>query len=164
MLSPLTGLVDAARPDSDAARRFDAHVDRLLSDAPRFAAHAAEVRRALAEWRDAGPELEALIDASPALHEARPLARDLAALGAAGLEALSYLARGVAPPAEWRDARLAVVAEAAKPKAALEFPVVTAVRRLVVAAAELPRLGQLSPAAWKTHVETLAAPPKPPGR
>jgi hypothetical protein len=101
---------------------------------------------------------------SPALHEARPLARDLSALGAAGLEALSYLARGVAPSAEWRDAKLSAVDEAAKPKAALEFPAVQAVRRLVVAAAELPRLGQLSPAEWKTHVETLAAPPKPPGR
>src|SRR5205823_2171338 len=38
MLSPLTGLVDASRPDSDEARRFAALVDGLLSDAPRFQA------------------------------------------------------------------------------------------------------------------------------
>jgi len=164
MLSPLTGLVDAARPDSDAARRFNRLADRLLSDAPRFEAHADEVRRVLAEWRDAGPELEALIDGAPALQEARPLARDLAAMGVAGLEALAYLSRGTAAPEEWRAARLALLEEAARPKAAVEFPVVQAVRRLVVAAAELDSLGRTSPAEWKARVEALAAPPKPPAR
>ncbi|HEU4596079.1 MAG TPA: family 20 glycosylhydrolase [Pyrinomonadaceae bacterium] len=159
MLSPLTGLVDAARPDSDEARRFSALVDGLLSDAPRFEMRALELRHVLTAWRDAGSELEALIDASPALHETRPLARDLSALGAAGLEALSYLSRGVAPPAEWRDARLAAIAEAAKPKAALEFVVIGGVRQLVFAATELPRLKETTPAEWKAHVRTLAAPP-----
>ncbi len=159
MLSPLTGLVDAARPDSDAARRFHALVEGLLSDAPRFASHSEELRRMLTAWRDAGPELEAMIDASPALHEARPLAADLAALGSAGLEALSYLSRGVAPPAEWRDARLASVEQAAKPKAALEFVVVTGVRQLVVAASEQPRLTETTASEWKTHVKAMAAPP-----
>jgi hexosaminidase len=159
MLSPLTGLVDAARPDSDAARRFNALVDGLLSDAPRFESRSRELRQALAAWRDAGLELEAMIDASPALQEARPLAKDLSALGEAGLEALSYLSRGVAAPAEWRAARLAALEEAAKPKAALEFAVVAGVRQLVVAASEQPRLSQTTPAEWKTHVKTLAAPP-----
>jgi hexosaminidase len=159
MLSPLTGLVDAARPDSEAARRFAALVDGLLSDAPRFDSRSRELRQVLSGWRDAGPELEAMIDASPALHEARPLARDLSAMGEAGLEALSYLSRGVAAPAEWRDARLAALEEAARPKAALESVVVAGVRQLVVAASELPRLSQATPAEWKTHVKTLAAPP-----
>ncbi len=159
MLSPLTGLVDAARPDSEAGRRFNALVDGLLSDAPRFDARSRQLRHVLAVWRDAGPELEAMIDASPALHEARPLARDLSALGSAGLEALSYLSRGVAPSAEWRDARLAAIEETAKPKAALELVVVAGVKRLVVAASELPRLSQMTPAEWKTHVRTLAEPP-----
>ncbi|HEX6622382.1 MAG TPA: family 20 glycosylhydrolase [Pyrinomonadaceae bacterium] len=159
MLSPLTGLVDAARPDSDAARRFHALVEALLSDAPRFEVHSEELRRTLTAWRDAGTELEAMIDASPALHEARPLAADLASLGSAGLEALSYLSRGVAPPAEWRDARLASVEQAAKPKAALEFVVVTGVRQLVVAAAEQPRLREATASEWKSHVKAMAAPP-----
>jgi hexosaminidase len=165
MLSPLTGLIDAARPDSDAARRFASQVDALLSDAPRFEAHAMPLRATLTQWLSAGPELEALIDRSPALHEARPLARDLAELGTTGLEALSYLSRGVAPPAEWRDARLAALDAAAKPKAALEFPVFPAVRQLVVAAYEQPSLSRLTPAEWKSQVKTMAAPAaKPPGR
>jgi hexosaminidase len=164
MLSPLTGLIDAARPDSVAARRFAASVDALLSDAPRFEAHSLMLRNTLTEWRDAGPELEALIDTSPALHEARPLARDLSEMGAAGLEALSYLSRGVAPTAEWRDARLAALEQIAKPKAALEFPVVPSLRQLIVAAYEQPRLTTMTPAEWRTQVRTLAAPPPKPPR
>ena len=38
--APLTGLIDAARPDSEEGRRFNADVEALLSDAPRFASHA----------------------------------------------------------------------------------------------------------------------------
>jgi len=165
MLSPLTGLVDAARPDSEAARRFNASVEALLSDAPRFAAHSRGVRDTLTAWRDTAPELEALIDRSPALHEARPLAADLSTLGTTGLEALSYLSSGVAPPAAWRDAKLAAIEQASKPKAALEFAVIPSLRQLVVAASEVARLKQTTPAEWKAQVKTMAAPPaKPPGK
>jgi hexosaminidase len=160
MLSPLTGLIDAARPDSAAARGFARRVDLLLSDAPRFALHFSTLRDTLTAWRDAGPVLETLIDRSPALAEARPLARDLAAAGAAGLEALSYIQQGVAPTAEWRDARLAALEEVAKPKAALEFPFVAALRELVHAAYEQPQLKTERPAEWRRRVRELANPPK----
>jgi hexosaminidase len=157
MLTPLTGLVDAARPDSEAARRFSAAVDALLSDAPRFRAEA--VRQALSEWRDAGPELNSIIERAPALHESKPLADDLADIAAIGLEATSYLTDGVAPTAEWRDTRLARLDQAAKPKAALEFAVIRSVKLLVIAAAELPSLQQSSPSEWKARVKALANPP-----
>src|SRR5256714_11459260 len=120
MLSPLTGLVDAARPDSEAARRFATLVDALLSDAPRFETRSREIENTLNEWHNAGPQLEALIDGSPALAETRPLAGDLSQIGTTGLEALSYLTKGVAPGGEWRASRLAALDEAAKPKAAVE--------------------------------------------
>ena len=80
------------------------------------------------------------------------------------MEALSYLSRGVTPPAEWRDSRLAAIDNAAKPKAALEFAVIPSLRQLVFAAAELPRLKQMTPADWRAHVKSLAAQPaKQPG-
>jgi hypothetical protein len=65
----------------------------------------------------------------------------------------------VAAPAAWRDARLAMLDEAAKPKAALEFPVIPSLRQLIIAAAELQRLGEMPPAEWKSQIKTLAAPP-----
>jgi hexosaminidase len=159
MLSPLTGLIDVARPDSEAARRLSLTVDELLSDAPRFEAHAEQTRDILTRWRNASPELEVLMDKSPALHEARPLARDLSDLATIGLEAISYLSRGVSPPAEWRDAKLAVIDNAAKPKAALEFAIIPSLRQLVIAASELPRLNAMTPAEWRAQVKLQAAPP-----
>ena len=160
MLSPLTGLVDAARPDAPGARDFSRRVDLLLSDAPRFAVHVSTLRDTLVSWRDARPSLEILIDRSPGLAEARPLARDLAAAGEIGLEALLYLSQRVTPPAEWRDARLAALAEVEKPKAALEFPFLPALRELVHAAAEQSALRDTTPADWRKRVRELANPPR----
>jgi hexosaminidase len=163
MLSPLTGLIDASQPDSDEARAFAASVDALLSDAPRFNAHAEQLKHVLLRWRNAGPELEVLIDGSPALHEARPLAKDLAELGTAGIEALTYISSGVSPSTEWRDARLLALEQAAKPKGALEFSVIASLRQLVIAASEQSLLKQMTPAEWKAQVKALASPPTKPG-
>jgi hexosaminidase len=157
MLSPLTGLVDAARPDSEAARRFASLVDGLLSDAPRFEASSQEIQNTLTEWRSVGPELQAIIDGSPALHEARPLAVDLSEMGTAGLEALSFLKKGIAPTVEWRDSRLAMLERAAQPKAALEFPIIPSLKELVIAAYELPQLKATTQSEWRKRVKELAA-------
>jgi hexosaminidase len=157
MLSPLTGLVDAAQPESEAAREFARLVDGLLSDAPRFELRSQEIQNTLTEWRNAGTELEAMIDRSPALHEARPLALDLSKMGIAGMEALSFLRKGVAPTIEWRDSVLATLEQAAQPKAALEFPIIPSVRELVVAAYELPQLKIMTQTEWRKHIKQLAS-------
>ena len=115
-------------------------VDGFLADAPRSRLYRSEIRASLDNWRDAGIALDPMIDRAPALQEARPLAKNLAEVAAAGLEALAYLSTGDAPTAEWRDAQLSKLDEAAKPKAALELVVVPSVRKLVVAAAALPQL------------------------
>ncbi len=161
MLSPLTGLVDAARPDSETARQFASNVDAFLSDAPRFALYRPNLERTLVEWQTAGRALGPMIDRSPALQEARPLANNLSVIADAGLEAISYLSAGDAPTTEWRDGQLAKLDEAAKPGAALEFVVLTSVRKLVIAAAELPQLRSLTPAEWKKRVTKMATPLAP---
>src|SRR5438128_8793046 len=124
MLSPLTGVVDAARPDSETGRKFNSNVDAFLADALRFALYRSELERTLAEWQTVSRQLGPMIDQSPALQEARPLANDLSVIAAAGLEAMSYISSGDAPTMEWRQAQLAKLDEAAKPKAALEFVVI----------------------------------------
>jgi hexosaminidase len=140
MLSPLTGLVDAARPDSDEARRFAAMVDAFLSDSPRFRLNNSDLRDSLVNWRNAGTALSPIIDRAPALQEARPLVTGLSDVATAGLEAIAYLSMGEAASAQWRDAHLSKLDDAAKPKAALELVVVPSVRKLVIAAAEPKQL------------------------
>jgi hexosaminidase len=160
MLSPLTGLIDAARPDSETARQFVSNVDAFLSDAPRFALYRPNIIAALVEWRSAGLALGPLIDHSPALQEARPLAGNLSDIAEAGLEAMFQLAAGDAATTEWRDAQLAKLDDAAKPKAALEFVIIASVRELVIAAAELPQLKTSTPAEWQKRIKIQAMPAK----
>ncbi len=96
------------------------------------------------------------MEKSPALSEAKPLAKDLSDIGTVGLEAMSYLSAGIAPTQQWRDARLATLDQAAKPKAALEFATISSVKQLVIGAAELAQLKTMRPEEWKKRVITLA--------
>lgn len=141
MLSPLTGVVDATTPDSEAARKFTWMVREFLDDAPRFQLYRAELIAMLADWQSAGAALGPMVDRSPALREIKPLAQNLTQLGSTGLEAISYLKLGMPPPREWREVSIAKVEEAAKPSAALEFAVIGGMKQLVNAAADLPRSG-----------------------
>jgi hexosaminidase len=164
MLSPLTGLVDAARPDSQAARQFDANVEAFLSDAPRFELYRRDLELTLREWQTASRALGPMIDKSPALQEARPLANDLSVIANAGLEAISYISSGNASTSEWRDAQLVKLNEASKPKAALEFAVLRSLRKLVIAAAALRQLPSMTPGEWNKRIMTMASPPQTPSK
>lgn len=137
MLSPLTGVIDATLPDSETARKFSLMVKEFLDDAPRYQLYRPELSAMLAEWQRSGASLEPIIDRSPALNEIKPLAQNLTQLGETGLEAISYLKLNMPPPREWRERSVAKLDEAAKPYGALEFVVISGVKQLVNAAAEL---------------------------
>ncbi|HEV2835183.1 MAG TPA: family 20 glycosylhydrolase [Pyrinomonadaceae bacterium] len=157
MLSPLTGLVDAATPDSEAARKFAWMVEAFLADAPRFQLYRFELDQMMADWQTSGAALEPVIDRSPSLKEAKPLAMNLSVLGETGLEALSYLKLNVQPTPEWRTASLLKMDEAAKPYGALEFMVIPTLRKLIVAAAESQRLRTMSATEWNEHVKKVVS-------
>jgi len=156
MLSPLTGLVDAAQADAEAARIFNRTVDEMLSD--NSAANLEKIRLMLNEWRNQAAKLTPLMEKSAALTEAKPLAADWQNLSAIGLEAVSYLEKGVAPPAEWRDRQLAALEQIAKPKAALEFAALPGVKMLVVAAVEMPNLKNVSVTERRERIRQIAFP------
>ena len=139
MVSPLTGVVDAAVPDSEVARKFNWMVSEFLSDAPRYQLYRAELSQMLAEWQTASAALEPLVDRSPALKEIKPLAQNLSVLGETGLEAISYLKLGMPPPRDWRETSQAKVNEAAKPYGALEFAIIAGTKQLVNAAGDISR-------------------------
>jgi hexosaminidase len=160
MLSPLTGLVDAATPDSVRAREFARRVDELISDSPRFQSSLVELRGMLSEWRDVGPSLLALSERSPAGAELKPLALQLGDLAGTGLEAVSYLNSGVVPPEDWAASKKLVFAEAAKPKSsAVEFAMLASIRKLVLAAVEAQHLKTMSANEWRRRVTDLSASP-----
>ncbi|HKS42788.1 MAG TPA: family 20 glycosylhydrolase [Blastocatellia bacterium] len=155
MLTPLTRLIDAARADSEAGRRFTALVDGMLSDVPNLRQNRERIRSVLTEWRDIRLALDVMIDKSPILREAEQLPRDLSEIGTAGLEALSYLAADIAPPEGWRQTKLTMLDEAAKPKAEVELAIISPVRKLIVLAAEMSSLKTIPHSQWKDRVLTL---------
>jgi hexosaminidase len=157
MLSPLSNLVDAARPDSEAARHLAALVNGLLADAPRFQTNRAELTQLFARWRDVGPAVDAMSEKSAAMRDAVPLARDLSEVGAAGLEALSYLTTMTAPAKQWQEARLALLARAAEPRAAVELAIIPSLKQLIIAAAELPQLKRGTEEEWRNRIKSRAA-------
>ncbi|HEX5875948.1 MAG TPA: hypothetical protein VFY60_14970, partial [Pyrinomonadaceae bacterium] len=137
MLSPLTGMIDAATADAEGARRFSWMVQQFLDDAPRYQLYHPELTKMLAEWQTAGASLGPVIDRSPSLKEIKPLAQNLAELGETGMEAITYLKLRMPPPREWRDASIIKIDEASKPHGALEFVMIAGVKQLVLAASEL---------------------------
>lgn len=161
---PLTRLVDAVRPESPEARALWTSVDELLGDAPRFARNAERLDQVFSQWQALHPELSRLLERSPALHEARPLADSLLALAQTGQEALSYIKSGTAPRAGWREEALQRIQEAARPQGQVELAIIQPLRELVIAAALRSEASTLSAASWHARVkaEALAVIPKPP--
>jgi hexosaminidase len=129
--TPLNRMVDATPAESDAARQFSQAVDALVAG-DRTAREA--VGRRLAEWRDQHGALEPVFTASALGAEVEPLSRDVAALAAAGLEALVYVESGQPAPQAWTDAQSQLLERARLPRVELLIAILDPVRKLVEAA------------------------------
>jgi hypothetical protein len=152
--------VDATRPESEAARSFRRQVDFYLKNGP-DAAQSDELRSALTRWRDNHAVLEPILDRSPRAAEARVHSRDLMAVSRRGLEALDHLASGHSAPAAWSEEAKNDLAVAQKPSASeLELAVIPALRKLVLAAAQLDQLAPMGAPAWNALIETQLNPPR----
>jgi hexosaminidase len=132
--TPLDRLVDAARPESDAARAFSRQVGALLADPARRAGREA-IRERLAGWAGMEVRLRPLLESRAILREAVPLATEASALAAAGLEALAFLEQGVPAPESWWNARAPLLERERRPTTALEVAYRPSIRRLMEAAA-----------------------------
>jgi hexosaminidase len=133
-LMPLNRLVDAARPESIAARQFAELVDEFVARKIKPGTEA-EIRATLIRWRDNETDLQPMAEGSFLLQDVPPLSHDLSTLGTAGLQALDYLDHGQAAPEEWRAQQIAFLEQAKKPRAQVELMVVLPVEKLIEASA-----------------------------
>jgi len=134
MLSPLTGLIDAAQADARSAREFNKLVKTYAKNND-FQNALIPLSVFFADWKNSGAVLKEQIEKAPALTEAKPLAADLQSLGETGTEVADLFREGKKSSAEWREAKLKTLAEIAKQKAGLEFQVVESMKILVNATA-----------------------------
>lgn len=132
--TPLNRLIDAARPESLAAREFGVLVDDFVGGHIRPGSEA-RIRELLSKWRDNGVTLQPLAAQSFLAQELVPLSQSLAAMGAAGLQALDYLDRGARAPEAWKTQQLTLLEQAKKPKAQVLLMIVPVVQKLVEASA-----------------------------
>jgi hexosaminidase len=130
-LTPLNLLVDALPPDPPSRQNFELLTRAYLRKPAPGTPEERELTTDFNAWIASEPEILRLMGASVLLAQAEPRAQQLAELGAAGLEAVSYLSSGLPAPAGWKAARLALLDEADKPQALVRFTVIAPLRDLV---------------------------------
>ncbi len=132
---PLNRMIDAVYPESDTAREFSALVQVYVQGGAKDQAVEARIRASLNLWRDNDARLRPLLDQSFLLQEDEPLSQNLAALGAAALEALDYLGKAQPAPHAWKMQQLTLIEHAKKPQAGLLLMVTAPVEQLIQASA-----------------------------
>lgn len=130
-LSPLTRVIDAARPESEEAAAFDRLVTGLLADPARQANREA-IERELRRWQRDAARLEPMLG-TWLLQEARPLAASLELVSSLGLRALAALDGRTKLTLSAGEAE--GLARAGRPAAEVLLMVTAPVKRLIDAAA-----------------------------
>lgn len=137
MLSPLTGLIDAAQADAIGAREFNKAVNEMLTR-KNSGDNAKKIAAILMNWARVQKELQDLPNKAPALAEAKQLFTDFQTLTKIAQDSHWTLTMPQNPrqTAAWREEQLKILDEISKPKAGLEFVVVESVKKMVVEASE----------------------------
>ena len=128
-LTPLSGLVDAARPDPWSRSRMNQLARRIVTDPKAAETERDELTRTFTGWRPLEGQVATLGDSMPLARDGMAAATALRQLGDLGLEALSYLDGGA--PADWKVRGNAALDELARPQGLLRLAGVEAVRILV---------------------------------
>ena len=124
-LTPLTGFVDAVRPDPPIRHRLELATRALLAEPHGNSAQVVAARQQLNTFFQAVgnsvPEVRQQTMISPRLQAIQPRVEQLPALTLAGIEATLYLSSNTSAPAGWKAKNLALVEEAKKPAALVRF-------------------------------------------
>ena len=130
---PLNRLVDAARPESDLARRFNAAVDRVAGGQATDG-DKTFVRDLLVLWSTNHQRLQVALGKNALAAEITPVSQNLSALGAAGLAAFDSMNGQSQLPPQWKQEHNSLLEEAKKPSAEVLIMVVPGIEKLVQAA------------------------------
>jgi hexosaminidase len=132
--SPLSRVVDAARPESRKAREFAKAVDSLLADPTEEIQY--RVSHQLKLWINNYRELEPIIEKSPILWEIRPLARKLSDVSELGLLAGKYLLSQSRPSAAWIERSLQFLEDSRKSYGQVTLAIIDPIVKMVKAVQE----------------------------
>jgi hexosaminidase len=131
--TPLNRLVDAARPESELVRAMELSAKRVAAKSA-SAEETTLLREQFAAWAANDVRFQPLADSDYLLGELKPLSKDLAALGAAGLRLLDAVVAGQAPPADWLASLTTELTRMDRPVVEVRLAAVRPVRVLLDAA------------------------------
>jgi len=130
-LSPLTRAVDAAAPESRAARIFRKMTDEFLQTRDPKTAYF--LKSQLQAWRSNHRFLSPLLKTAPALTEIEPLSQDLYTAADLGIQALDAILARTTGDRAWVNESLGLLQQAKKPKAQAELALLPDIEKLVQA-------------------------------
>jgi hexosaminidase len=136
--TPLTRLIDAARPDPPARWNSLTLVERFLADSDRTPALRDSLHEMFQIWRALTPRVHAVAAQKPTARDGVPAADALARVGTVGLAALDRFGRSIVPTKSWQDSARAALDSSTGPQDLLRLVVVDAARWLVEVAPVRP--------------------------
>jgi hexosaminidase len=127
--SPYTRVVDAARPESMTARKFNKLVDSFIaSDDEQVRT---ELRFMLMSWVDNYDELLVIMKNTPIIQEMKQMSNNLRRLAETGLEVLDGKINGRIFTDEWKSQKLKLIEESKIPYGQTELALVPAFEKLI---------------------------------
>jgi hexosaminidase len=126
-LVPLNRFVDAVPPESELVRGLEHDVAAL----PESLSATAELHVIFTEWAENGTRLRPLAQDNSFIAELLPLADNLSQTGQIGLQALEYIEKAAAAPAEWVEQQNRELDRLEKPVAEVRLAAVRPVRLLL---------------------------------
>lgn len=135
--SPLTRVVDAARPDAKTAREFRNLVDIYLSEERKGDMEFNDIKDWLILWQNNHIDLVEIIKSSPVLKEIETLSEDLSIIAGIGLQALAHIKSGQRADDGWVTSQLEILKKARAQRGQTELMIIPAIRNLVNAAGKI---------------------------
>ncbi|HET9708240.1 MAG TPA: family 20 glycosylhydrolase [Gemmatimonadales bacterium] len=129
--TPLTRLIDAARPDPPSRWGSLTMVERFVADSGTSPVLRDSLRQAFTAWQTLAPAVHAIAVRTPLARDGVQAVDALARVAGVGSAALDRYAGTVAGTAAWRDSARVVLDSATGPQGLLRLTVVDAVRWLV---------------------------------
>ncbi len=129
--SPMTRVIDAAKPDAQIARNFRKLVDLFLSDKNKNSGLLSEITEWLHLWQVNHKKLQKTIALSPVLIEIEPQSANLNSCADIGLQAIEYIQKGQKPPQNWLDIQSETIKKIKQPVAQTELMILSAIEKLV---------------------------------
>ena len=129
--SPLTRVIDAARPDARVARKFRNAVDKFIKSNTKDQVLYHQLKKWLILWQNNHSELKIIINQSPVLKEIESLSQDLAACAELGLTALNYINDEESTEPGWEKSAKEIIERAKEPRGQTELMIIPGIEMLV---------------------------------